>query len=1009
MSQSPFKFLDTYNKEDKDIFFGREVEVEDVYSKIFHGKILLVYGASGTGKSSLISCGLGNKFEDADWLPVNVRRGVNINDSLKQQLEKVMLTQLSTKTKVSLKKILKSVYLDHFKPIYLIFDQFEELFIFGDREEWSEFVNTVREVLDGDLQVKLVFIIRGEYLEYLTDFELTVPEIFSNRIRIEKMTRANAVNCITGPCKSSNIQVEDHFAENLLTKLSPSKTEIELTYLQVFLDRIYKKAKDKSNGQVIFSNNLLDELGNVGDVLSQFLDEQIELIHDSERALALLKAFVSTDATKKQITASEAAEFVKTIGQDFGDKQIDRLIQELVNRRILKDKDEADRYELRHDSIAAKIFEKITSYERDLIEVNQFITYAYGEHEKRNFLLNESDLAYIAPYETKLNFSGKLREFIEKSKSSVKKSKRGRKLIIAVALSFGALTIISLLALIYAFIQQVEAKENAKLAREQSMEAVTQKEAAEQQKNLANQQKTEADRQAKIAQEQSAIAFAQRQEADRQRQLANQLQIKAQAGEKYALEEKAKANAASLDAQRQAKIAEQNSIEALKAKEEATRFRMLAIAQAMGAKAVDLQDKDQKTLVAKQAYLFNMKYGGYLFESDIYNGLYSAYKEIKGAKFNKIVAHQGPVRGLVALGSRIYVTVGSDGRLIKTDWNISPPSVTEISKHPFIFQSMDVTDDNRIFAVGTAEGKILVFDAKTLKHTSTIQAHKGTVWTLAFDNNNNLFSAGEDKEIIQWDLITEKPTIKMTNSSAVNSIDFSSVQNTLAVGSATGLFLYKRNPTSFEAVDEYWSVRMLFSNWDPNFSYIANDRVSYEKAEYECIKDTKGGLPPSRDAVHWTKTNAGETWNVTSVKFFPTGVNFAAGNSRGEVAIISERGIDYLSGHQATVNDLQFKQNSDFLLSSSYDGKAMLWNLESINQKQVIFSDFSGWVMHGNFDSNGDDLIMADATGQLSLYPIRMEYFANNLCQNIREGMYPKEWENFVGADIPYTKTCPNK
>jgi len=28
MSQSPFKFLDSYTKEDRDIFFGREREVE---------------------------------------------------------------------------------------------------------------------------------------------------------------------------------------------------------------------------------------------------------------------------------------------------------------------------------------------------------------------------------------------------------------------------------------------------------------------------------------------------------------------------------------------------------------------------------------------------------------------------------------------------------------------------------------------------------------------------------------------------------------------------------------------------------------------------------------------------------------------------------------------------------------------------------------------------------------------------------------------------------------------
>lgn len=35
MLQSPFKFLDSYTKEDKDIFFGRETEVEELYQKVF--------------------------------------------------------------------------------------------------------------------------------------------------------------------------------------------------------------------------------------------------------------------------------------------------------------------------------------------------------------------------------------------------------------------------------------------------------------------------------------------------------------------------------------------------------------------------------------------------------------------------------------------------------------------------------------------------------------------------------------------------------------------------------------------------------------------------------------------------------------------------------------------------------------------------------------------------------------------------------------------------------------
>ncbi len=96
MQKSPYKFLDSYSKEDRDIFFGRDKEIEELYSRVFESRILIVYGTSGTGKSSLINCGLANKFNDSDWLPVTVRRGSNINQSLYESLERIGLTKISS-------------------------------------------------------------------------------------------------------------------------------------------------------------------------------------------------------------------------------------------------------------------------------------------------------------------------------------------------------------------------------------------------------------------------------------------------------------------------------------------------------------------------------------------------------------------------------------------------------------------------------------------------------------------------------------------------------------------------------------------------------------------------------------------------------------------------------------------------------------------------------------------------------------------------------------------------
>ncbi|UCG26915.1 MAG: hypothetical protein JSV24_08010, partial [Bacteroidales bacterium] len=445
MTGSPFKFLDAYSREDREIFFGRDREIEEMYQKVFEGKILLVYGISGTGKTSLINCGLANKFEESDWLPVTVRRGRNILESLLGEFQKHSVTPPSSLTETSgplppggdmparIVKSLQSIYLDHFKPVYLIFDQFEELFIFGDREEREQFARVVKAVVDSDVQCRFIFSIREEYLAGVTEFELTISDFMDNRMRVEKMTRQHAVEVIEGPCRVQGIAVEEGFSEALLDKLNPESNEVELTYLQVFLDKVFKMASEnvqhptpniqlpnkegKEQSKIAFVKTLLEEIGDVSDLLGAFLEEQISVLEDPDNGLAILKSFVSIKGTKRQITEEEVLESSRSYGQEIDSDILKELIQNFVNLRILRDKDENGRYELRHDSLAAKIYEKITLVEKEIMEVRQLIENAYIYYQQRKILLSQEDLKYIETYEDRLFLTKELQAFVNASKA----------------------------------------------------------------------------------------------------------------------------------------------------------------------------------------------------------------------------------------------------------------------------------------------------------------------------------------------------------------------------------------------------------------------------------------------------------------------------------------------------------------------------------------------------------------------------------------------------------------
>jgi len=202
--KSPFKFLDAYTEEDSDIFFGRDIEIEEFYDRVFETNLILLYGASGTGKTSLIRCGLSNMFESTDWHPMYIRRNENIIDSLHQAIDKIAITK--TKNNSIADKI-KSIYLDYFKPIYLIFDQFEELFILGSKEEQIHFFEEMKTLLDQGLQCKIVISMREEYIAYLSDYELVIPALFDNRQRIEKMNTLQVQEVIAGTMEAFKIKM----------------------------------------------------------------------------------------------------------------------------------------------------------------------------------------------------------------------------------------------------------------------------------------------------------------------------------------------------------------------------------------------------------------------------------------------------------------------------------------------------------------------------------------------------------------------------------------------------------------------------------------------------------------------------------------------------------------------------------------------------------------------------------------------------------------------------------
>ncbi len=485
--KSPFKFLDAFTLSDRDVFFGRDKEINSLYSMVFKSPLLMVYGLSGTGKTSLIQCGLASRFDGPDWFPFFIRREKNINESLHEALDFHLEDEeieLNLVDKISL------LYGEYLSPVYLIFDQLEELFILGTHKEQQEFIQSIRTLLNARLACRIILVMREEYLGHLYDFERIVPNIFDYRLRVERMDGVGVKRVMRSSFEKFNISLEppeEDRLEQMTKNITGEKFGVQLPYLQVYLDLLYRQDYQRTYGNspqskrlppLTFTKQEIDDLGKIENVLEQFIQEQTA---DLQRELSawrpasppdgvakILDAFVTEEGTKRPAHYIRKGDLIlpnekfrELIASDISKDLLSACIKGLEKRRILRLTDSS--IELAHDSIAALIDQNRTEQQRQLNQMLRRIKNNYIEYRDNEVFLTEKQLNVYDEFLPLLNLDEQIELFIEKSREHVvwlkkqeeeqKRAKLFKKLLPLIA----SLAILAIIAGIFAWFQRNDA------------------------------------------------------------------------------------------------------------------------------------------------------------------------------------------------------------------------------------------------------------------------------------------------------------------------------------------------------------------------------------------------------------------------------------------------------------------------------------------------------------------------------------------------------------------------
>jgi tetratricopeptide (TPR) repeat protein len=314
----PYVGPKSFEEKDKDLFFGRDAEANDFFSLIVAHQVVLIYAQSGAGKTSLLNAKIipSLKGKGYEVLPLARVQGIQTDEASNIYVFNTLQSWSSGKNEesdnladLSLAKFLKKrSHAQRLKdvpvnegdnghpsqepeeeepwelPRIAVFDQFEELFTsYPHRwQQREEFFKQVREALDDDYLLRVVFLMREDYIAELDPYVCFLPGNLRVRERLERLDEDAALEAVVKPLQFTKRKFGDGVAHTLVQNLMKSSNGrpgveqfVEAVQLQVVCQSLWQSLEPKDT---VITKDHLEECGDVDQALMSFYEKSIRNI-----------------------------------------------------------------------------------------------------------------------------------------------------------------------------------------------------------------------------------------------------------------------------------------------------------------------------------------------------------------------------------------------------------------------------------------------------------------------------------------------------------------------------------------------------------------------------------------------------------------------------------------------------------------------------------------------------------------------------------------------------------
>jgi WD40 repeat protein len=1017
---NPFPGLRPFLPEESDLFFGREVESEEVLRKLLKNRFITVIGASGSGKSSLIYCGvlprvkkLGDNNSSA-WRILTFRPGndpignlteafvKNISGGEKGNVDKQTVSTLLNSGPDGILKAVKTLLVNKNDKVLVLVDQFEELFRYEaagtdakHEESAAAFVRLIEEAASQtETEVYTIVTMRSDFIGECAHFQIFTQLINNSNYLVPHMNRENYKAAIEGPVKYAGAAIDPKLVETLLNDIGDQTDQLPVLQHALMRTWAHWQELDEPDRPVTYTD--YDSVGTMSDAMSRHANEAFEELSQRGKELCekTFKTITEKGADNKGIRHPSSIKAIKSIIQCTSEELFEVIEKfRITERSFLTPREnipltDDSVIDVSHESLM-RLWDKLKTWVDDeAASVQMYLRLSEASamyQQGKTTLWRPPDLLiainwrerhkptltwaerYDPAYERAMVYlRTSEKEYLAEEENKIMLQKRQLKRARIVLMIVGTAALISLGFMLFAFVQKIQADRQKVLADEQRIQAEIQKHKADSSAVVATHEKVIADSTAVVATNNFAEAEKQRIKADSARKVADIQRAEATKQRGIAVVQTDSATV-------RQKRAVQSADEAKRASIEANRQKVLAIGKAMSIKSMQVQgQKDLQTLLAYQAYLFNKNNKGNTNDADIFSGLYNVATRYGNPNYKVFKGHNGEIKSIAFVpGKREFYTSGADslGNNKVLKWNLDGKDKVfqVIYSSAEIVGVLSVSPDAGWLACGSDNSVIKMIPLKNNSTGYELRGHTGKIKSLVFSfDNKYLYSASLDGKVLKWDLASRTSKNVTTVATQINSIDISSNGNYLAGVSKDGKALV----------------------WNPE-------------------KTTDIFRVPSADGKI-----------VKTVRFKPDENTLAVGYTDGYVELFdisAGKSISEIKAHTAAVNDIRFNKTKNIsqMATASNDGTLKIWDTSDLTTPPINFSDMVDFILVIGFSPDGQ-LIVSGTYGEKELVnlvgrPTHVDFLAQDICSSLTRNLSQDEWSTYVGKDVPYERTCTDK